>query len=133
MISAMPGVQCSHLLANGSACLRHEELIAAAAAQLASPVCNCSQRAVGYERLRHLSAHSTRHTSPGLTFSHFISLLQAANLADLQITNCLGEGGFAKVFRGLWRGLVVGIKVVCDDGKNEKMVMKNAHEIAILG
>jgi hypothetical protein len=37
--------------------------------------------------------------------------LQAANLADLQITNCLGEGGFAKVFRGLWRGLVVGIKV----------------------
>lgn len=24
-------------------------------------------------------------------------------------------------------------QVVCDDGKNEKMVMKNAHEIAILG
>ncbi|KAL6746275.1 kinase-like domain-containing protein [Haematococcus lacustris] len=56
-----------------------------------------------------------------------------AHLGDLQVTNCLGEGGFAKVFRGLWRGLVVGIKVVCDDGKNEKMVMKNAHEIAILG
>lgn len=37
-----------------------------------------------------------------------------------------------QVFRGLWRGLVVGVKVVCDDGKNEKMVMKNAHEIAIL-
>ncbi|KAJ9519284.1 hypothetical protein QJQ45_017942 [Haematococcus lacustris] len=52
-----------------------------------------------------------------------------AHLGDLQVTNCLGEGGFAKVFRGLWRGLVV----VCDDGKNEKMVMKNAHEIAILG
>ena len=37
------------------------------------------------------------------------------------------------MFRGLWRGLIVGIKVVVDDGKNEKMVMKNAHEIAILG
>ena len=53
-------------------------------------------------------------------------------LGDLQITNLLGEGGFAKVFRGLWRGLTVGIKIVVDDGKNEKMVMKNAHEIAIL-
>ena len=30
------------------------------------------------------------------------------------------------------QGLVVGIKIVVDDGKNEKMVMKNAHEIAIL-
>jgi len=54
------------------------------------------------------------------------------NLGDLQVTNLLGEGGFAKVFRGLWRGLTVGIKIVVDDGKNEKMVMKNAHEIAIL-
>ena len=29
-------------------------------------------------------------------------------MADLQITNLLGEGGFAKVFRGLWqvRGLM---------------------------
>lgn len=27
---------------------------------------------------------------------------------------------------------MVGIKIVVDDGKNEKMVMKNAHEIAIL-
>jgi hypothetical protein len=53
-------------------------------------------------------------------------------LADLQIQHLLGEGGFAKVFRGLWQGLVVGIKIVVDDGKNEKMVMKNAHEIAIL-
>ncbi len=53
-------------------------------------------------------------------------------MTDLQITALLGEGGFAKVFRGLWRGLVVGVKVVCDDGKNDKMVMKNAHEIAIL-
>lgn len=55
-----------------------------------------------------------------------------ASLADLQLLSLLGEGGFAKVFRGRWRGLVVGIKVVCDDGRNEKMVMKNAHEIAIL-
>eukprot|EP00798_Chlamydomonas_sp_ICE-L_P005663 gene5663-8988_t len=53
-------------------------------------------------------------------------------LLELQINHLLGEGGFAKVFRGLWRGLVVGVKVVCDDGKNEKMVVKNAHEIAIL-
>eukprot|EP00798_Chlamydomonas_sp_ICE-L_P030866 gene30866-35910_t len=53
-------------------------------------------------------------------------------LLDLQVNHLLGEGGFAKVFRGLWRGLVVGIKVVCDDGTNDKMVMKNAHEIAIL-
>ena len=62
----------------------------------------------------------------------FRSQAQNQALGDLQITNLLGEGGFAKVFRGLWRSLVVGIKVVCDDGKNEKMVMKNAHEIAIL-
>ena len=26
-----------------------------------------------------------------------------SQLADLQITNLLGEGGFAKVFRGLWQ------------------------------
>jgi len=44
----------------------------------------------------------------------------------------LGEGGFAKVFCGLWRGLIVGVKVVCDDGNNEKNIIKNAHEIAIL-
>ncbi|KAI8466517.1 MAG: hypothetical protein J3K34DRAFT_524450 [Monoraphidium minutum] len=36
----------------------------------------------------------------------------------------IGEGGFARVFRGLWRGQVVAVKVVA--------VMKNAHEIAIL-
>ena len=36
---------------------------------------------------------------------------QNNQLSDLQITNLLGEGGFAKVFRGLWRGLTVGIKV----------------------
>ncbi|KAF5831320.1 kinase-like domain-containing protein [Dunaliella salina] len=53
-------------------------------------------------------------------------------LGALQITHVLGEGGFAKVFCGLWRGLIVGVKVVCDDGENEKNVIKNAHEIAIL-
>jgi len=53
-------------------------------------------------------------------------------LEALQITHVLGEGGFAKVFCGLWRGLIVGVKVVCDDGQNEKNVIKNAHEIAIL-
>lgn len=34
-----------------------------------------------------------------------------SSLHDLQIISLLGEGGFAKVFRGRWRGLVVGIKV----------------------
>ena len=37
--------------------------------------------------------------------------LQTHALGDLQVQALLGEGGFAKVFRGLWRGLVVGIKV----------------------
>ncbi len=37
--------------------------------------------------------------------------LQTQALGDLQVTALLGEGGFAKVFKGLWRGLVVGVKV----------------------
>ena len=41
----------------------------------------------------------------------FALFSQNNQLTDLQITNLLGEGGFAKVFRGLWRGLTVGIKV----------------------
>jgi serine/threonine protein kinase len=49
-----------------------------------------------------------------------------------QVVSLLGEGGFAKVFRGEWRGLVVAVKVVADDATNDKLVMKNAHEIAIL-
>lgn len=39
-------------------------------------------------------------------------------------------GGCIACFETL--GLLHGTQVVCDDGKNEKMVMKNAHEIAIL-
>jgi hypothetical protein len=50
----------------------------------------------------------------------------------VQVISLLGEGGFAKVFRGEWRGLVVAVKVVADDATNDKLVMKNAHEIAIL-
>jgi hypothetical protein len=38
-------------------------------------------------------------------------LAQNTTMTDLQICGLLGEGGFAKVFRGLWRGLVVGVKV----------------------
>lgn len=36
---------------------------------------------------------------------------QNHGLEALQITHLLGEGGFAKVFCGLWRGLIVGVKV----------------------
>lgn len=37
------------------------------------------------------------------------------------------------MFRGLYRGLVVAVKVVAvGDPSNERAVMKNAHEIAIL-
>lgn len=54
-------------------------------------------------------------------------------LRDLQLTAQIGEGGFAKVYRGLWRGLVVAVKVVAvGEPSNERAVMKNAHEIAIL-
>ena len=53
--------------------------------------------------IRFLTAHLCR--------SALLLCLQNKQLVDLQITNLLGEGGFAKVFRGLWRGLTVGIKV----------------------
>ncbi|KAG1661344.1 hypothetical protein FOA52_005906 [Chlamydomonas sp. UWO 241] len=53
-------------------------------------------------------------------------------LEGLQVQGLLGEGGFAKVFKGLWQGMVVAVKIVVDDGANEKNVLKNAHEIAIL-
>eukprot|EP00775_Hariotina_reticulata_P001838 gene1838-2170_t len=54
-------------------------------------------------------------------------------LGALQLVAQIGEGGFAKVFRGLYRGLVVAVKVVAvGDPSNERAVMKNAHEIAIL-
>jgi hypothetical protein len=65
---------------------------------------------------------------PPLEFTH-----QGGNLRDLQLTAQIGEGGFARVFRGLWRGQVVAVKVVASGGPgNERSVMKNAHEIAIL-
>eukprot|EP00798_Chlamydomonas_sp_ICE-L_P030671 gene30671-35688_t len=69
---------------------------------------------------------NSKRTRSAINFGS-VSLVQ-----DLQIHHLLDEGGFAKVFRGLYRGLVVGIKVVCDDGKNEKLDLMNAHEIAIL-
>ncbi|KIZ00957.1 Serine/threonine-protein kinase ppk16 [Monoraphidium neglectum] len=58
---------------------------------------------------------------------------EGGDLRDLQLTAQIGEGGFARVFRGLWRGQVVAVKVVASGGPgNERSVMKNAHEIAIL-
>ncbi|KIY93100.1 hypothetical protein MNEG_14863 [Monoraphidium neglectum] len=58
---------------------------------------------------------------------------EGGNLRDLQLTAQIGEGGFARVFRGLWRGQVVAVKVVASgEPGNERSVMKNAHEIAIL-
>lgn len=55
------------------------------------------------------------------------------NLAALQLVEQIGEGGFAKVFQGLYRGLVVAVKIVAvGDPSSERAVMKNAHEIAIL-
>lgn len=53
-------------------------------------------------------------------------------LQELQLEVAVGSGGFAKVFRGHWRGLVVGVKVVHDIASDDKAVMKNAHEIALL-
>ncbi|KAF6253683.1 hypothetical protein COO60DRAFT_397163 [Scenedesmus sp. NREL 46B-D3] len=54
-------------------------------------------------------------------------------LGALQLVAQVGEGGFAKVFRGLYRGLVVAVKVVAvGDASSERAVLKNAHEIAIL-
>ncbi|KAG1656211.1 hypothetical protein FOA52_011341 [Chlamydomonas sp. UWO 241] len=61
-----------------------------------------------------------------------MNLHSMSELDDVTITGVLGEGGFAKVFRGTRHGLVVAIKVVIDTGANEKSVIKNAHEIAIM-
>lgn len=36
------------------------------------------------------------------------------------------------MFKGLLQGMVVAVKIVVDNGSNEKNVLKNAHEIAIL-
>jgi serine/threonine protein kinase len=48
------------------------------------------------------------------------------------VVSLLGEGGFAKVFRGGWGGVVGAVRGGADDATNDKLVMKNAHEIAIL-
>jgi serine/threonine protein kinase len=61
-----------------------------------------------------------------------VQRLQVEALADLQLLERLGEGGFGTVFKGKWMGLVVAAKVVSDHGSNNRMVMRCAHEIAIL-
>ncbi len=39
--------------------------------------------------------------------------MQPNALRDLQLLVQIGEGGFARVFKGLWRGLSVAVKVSC--------------------
>jgi hypothetical protein len=64
------------------------------------------------------SASSTGALVTGLTEKLNQRRLEAAmhdaeggDLRDLQLTAQIGEGGFARVFRGLWRGQVVAVKV----------------------
>lgn len=54
------------------------------------------------------------------------------NLTELKITGHIGEGGYAKVFKGMWRGLVVAVKVVVDELPEDRASVKHAHEIALL-
>lgn len=104
------------------------------------------------ERLRGTSLTST--LAAGLTYKlnqkrirRSLDLAWRARLDGLKVKAPLGSGGFAHVFKGVWRGLVVAVKVVLEtsqleneqihaedvsDAKDAKNSMKAAHEIALL-
>jgi len=73
---------------------------------------------------------SSRRKGPAPKQSPHICLCTSLLINPCQ--GLLGEGGFAKVFKGLLQNIVVAVKIVMEQGANEKNVLKNAHEIAIL-
>lgn len=61
-----------------------------------------------------------------------IDMPWADTLAELRISGHIGEGGYARVYKGLYQGLVVAVKVVVDETPSDRTQLKHAHEIALL-
>ena len=61
------------------------------------PLCRC-------RHLRHTVSHITSTLQPTQHFGPF---------EDVQLGPLLGQGSFGRVYRGVWQGAAVAIKVIC--------------------
>jgi tRNA A-37 threonylcarbamoyl transferase component Bud32 len=52
-------------------------------------------------------------------------------LEELFLTELIGKGGFGMVYRGMWKGSMAAVKVMCSC-HHERQIMKDALEIAVL-
>ena len=56
-----------------------------------------------------------------LSLSHIANLINRINYGEIEIEKQIGVGGFARVFKGMWRGNEVAVKeLMLTSGKLEK-------------